>query len=83
MNSVLYKIASALVVLTLTGTCARVQAMPAAETPDAKGTFLLTIFLKHDQSKPLEQINAQLRQQGFYKAFPPDGVAVDRLARVV
>jgi hypothetical protein len=53
---------------------AKAQATPPAETLDAKGTFLLTIFLKHDQSKPLEQINAQLRQQGFYKAFPPDGV---------
>jgi hypothetical protein len=50
------------------------QASPSSS--DAKGTFLLTIFLKHDQSKPLEQINAQLKQQGFYKAFPPDGVEV-------
>jgi hypothetical protein len=29
---------------------------------EPSGTFLLTIFLKHDQSKPLETINAQLRQ---------------------
>jgi hypothetical protein len=36
----------------------------------------ITIFLKHDQSKPLEQINAQLHQQGFYKAFPPPGIEV-------
>jgi hypothetical protein len=43
---------------------------------EAKGAFLLTIFLKHDQSKPLGQINAELRQQGFYKAFPPPGVEV-------
>jgi hypothetical protein len=46
------------------------------ETSDSKGTFLLTIFLKHDQSKPLEKINAELRQQGFYKAFPPTGIEV-------
>jgi hypothetical protein len=32
--------------------------------------------VSHDQSKPLEQINAELRQQGFYKAFPPPGIEV-------
>jgi len=40
------------------------------------GSFLLTIFLKHDQSKTLDQINAQLKAQGFYKAFPPEGTQV-------
>ena len=40
------------------------------------GSFLLTIFFKHDQSKSLDQINAQLRSQGFYKAFPPEGTQV-------
>jgi hypothetical protein len=49
---------------------------PAGETSEPKGSFLLTVFLKHDQSKPLEQINAQLRQQGFYKAFPAPGIEV-------
>jgi hypothetical protein len=48
----------------------------AADASQSKGAFLLTIFLKHDQSKPLEQINAELRQQGFYKAFPPPGIEV-------
>src|SRR5216684_3171169 len=42
----------------------------------AKGAFLLTIFLKHDESKTLDQINAQLRAQGYYKAFPPPGIEV-------
>ena len=49
---------------------------PDAATSEPKGAFLLTIFLKHDQSKPLGQINAELRQQGFYKAFPPPGIEV-------
>jgi hypothetical protein len=49
---------------------------PAAAPSEPKGTFLLTIFLKHDQSKTLEQINDELRQQGFYKAFPPPGIEV-------
>jgi hypothetical protein len=32
--------------------------------------------LKHDQSRPLSELNAQLEKQGFYKAFPPPGVEV-------
>ena len=46
----------------------------ATATPD--NAVLLTIFLKHDQSRPLSELNAQLEKQGFYKAFPPTGVEV-------
>jgi hypothetical protein len=46
----------------------------AAPTPD--NAVLLTIFLKHDQSRPLGELNAQLEKQGYYKAFPPPGVEV-------
>jgi hypothetical protein len=46
----------------------------AAPTPDS--AVMLTIFLKHDQSRPLGELNAQLEKQGFYKAFPPAGVEV-------
>jgi hypothetical protein len=56
-----------------------VQKPPAAvasQAPAADGSFLLTIFLKHDQSKPLGKINEQLKEQGFFKAFPPAGVQV-------
>lgn len=48
------------------------QAGPAP----GKGTFLLTIFLKHDQSKPLDEINAQLAKTGFRQKFPPPGIEV-------
>jgi|SRR5580698_2141013 hypothetical protein len=46
----------------------------ATATPD--NAVLLTIFLKHDESRPLGELNAQLAKQGFYKAFPPPGVEV-------
>ncbi|MFM0054238.1 hypothetical protein PQR64_01345 [Paraburkholderia phytofirmans] len=49
-------------------------AAPAASAPD--DTFLLTIFLRHDESKPLPKINEQLRAQGFFKIFPPPGIEV-------
>src|SRR5438445_11709761 len=46
----------------------------AAPTPD--NAVMITVFLKHDQSRPLSELNAQLDKQGYYKAFPPAGVEV-------
>ncbi|BBU28257.1 hypothetical protein BTHE68_19910 [Burkholderia sp. THE68] len=51
-------------------------APPPGATPAGDGTFLLTIFLKHDESKTLPQINQQLKEQGYFKQFPPPGVEV-------
>jgi hypothetical protein len=48
----------------------------AQDASPQAGSFLLTIFLKHDESKPLDQINAQLKAQGFYRAFPREGTQV-------
>jgi hypothetical protein len=45
-------------------------------TPTSDNAVMVTIFLKHDQSRPLSELNAQLERQGFYKAFPPEGVEV-------
>lgn len=39
-------------------------------------SILLTIFLKHDQSKTLAEINEHLEETGFWKKFPPQGVEV-------
>src|ERR1700746_374950 len=61
------------VVLSIGGAGAQ-QVPSASPIPNAeneKGSILLTVFLRHDQSKPLDQINAELRQQGYYKAFSP------------
>ena len=48
------------------------QQTPAPE----KGMMMLTIFLRHDESKTLDQINQHLRETGFTKDFPPNGVEV-------
>jgi hypothetical protein len=48
----------------------------AQQAPIAQDSILLTVFLKHDQSKPLDQINDQLKRQDYYKKFPPQGVEV-------
>ncbi|SFJ54535.1 hypothetical protein SAMN04487925_108298 [Bradyrhizobium sp. cf659] len=44
--------------------------------PTADNAVLLTVFLKHDQSRPLDELNAQLDKQGFRKSFPPPGIEV-------
>ena len=52
-------------------------AQQAAASSDAsKGTFLLTIILRHDQSKTLDQINQHLQASGYFKKFPPEGIEV-------
>jgi len=48
-----------------------------AAAPPAKNAVMLTVFLKHDRSRPLSELNAQLQRQGYYKAFPPEGVGVE------
>jgi hypothetical protein len=76
MNSLVSKIAIAAVAVLLTASQASAENAPPVAAAPENGGFLLTVFLKHDQSKPLEQLDTQLRQQGFYKAFPPPGVEV-------
>jgi hypothetical protein len=52
------------------------EAPPASAAPTADNAVMITIFFKHDQSRPLSELNAQLERQGFYKAFPPPGIEV-------
>jgi hypothetical protein len=60
-----------------TGAAAQTAAAPAENAaPTADNAVMITIFLKHDQSRPLSELNAQLDKQGYYKAFPPPGVEV-------
>ena len=42
----------------------------------ASAGFLLTIFLKHDQSKPLAEINQELEANDYFKKFPPPGIEI-------
>src|ERR1700726_3624153 len=56
---------------------AQTAAAPAENAaPTADNAVMLTVLLKHDQSRPLSELNAQLEKQGYYKAFPPPGVEV-------
>lgn len=61
---------------TLAQTASPTPAPAPDATPTADNAIMLTIFFKHDEMRPLGELNAQLEKQGFYKAFPPEGVEV-------
>jgi hypothetical protein len=69
-------LASAAIFNSGTGAQTPTPTPTASATPTPDNAIMLTIFLKHDQSRPLGELNAQLEKQGFYKAFPPEGVEV-------
>ena len=43
---------------------------------DHSDEILLTVFLKHDQTKCLAEINAKHAETKFWEMFPPEGVEV-------
>jgi len=58
-------------------------AIVAGATADAQTSatsnadlMMMTIFLRHDETKTLDEINAHLEKTGFQKNFPPPGVEV-------
>lgn len=65
---------AAVLAAAATGGASTGPAGSASATPD--NAVLLTVFVKHDQSRPLAELNAPLARQAFYKAFPPPGVEV-------
>jgi hypothetical protein len=66
------RITAASVLFLLVPLLAGPQSQPSSQSsPQPKGTMMLTIFLKHDQSKTLDEINQHLKQTGFTENFPP------------
>jgi hypothetical protein len=61
--------------LATTMAASPLSAQPASEQAHP-GSFLLTIFLRHDQTKTLDEINEHLRQTGWYAKFLPAGVEI-------
>lgn len=58
------------------GTIAVAQPNDAPRKAQAPDAILLTVFLRHDQAKTLDEINKLEDDQGLYKVFPPPGTAV-------
>ncbi len=55
---------------------ARAQPADAASPTGGPGMEMLTIFLRHDESKTVDEINQHLKQTGWFAHFPPPGVEV-------
>jgi hypothetical protein len=55
---------------------ARAPGDQAPSPSGGPGMEMLTIFLRHDQAKTLDEINEHLKSTGWYKNFPPEGVEV-------
>lgn len=55
--------------------------MAQAPSPGAVATpsdyILLTVIMKHDQTKNLSELNEVLAEQAFWTTFPPEGVEVE------
>jgi hypothetical protein len=47
-----------------------------AQEPGSDGKIMLTVFLRHDQTKTVDEINEHLEKTGFRKNFPPEGVEI-------
>ena len=47
-----------------------------APPPKDTGQTMLTVFLRHDQSKTLGEIRAHLEKEGLFQKFPPPGTEV-------
>jgi hypothetical protein len=47
-----------------------------AQQSSSDGKIILTVILRHDQSKTLDQIDDHLVETGFRKNFPPPGVEI-------
>ena len=63
-------------VLAIATPAAAQQAPPGpAATP--ADYILLTVILRHDQSKTLDEINRHQEETGFWAKFPPEGIAVE------
>jgi len=47
-----------------------------AQDANGDGKIMLTVILRHDQTKTLDEIDDHLAKTGFRKQFPPDGVEI-------
>ena len=48
----------------------------AAQEATDDGKIMLTVILRYDQSKTLDEIDDHLAKTGFIKNFPPEGVEI-------
>jgi hypothetical protein len=73
MTARIWRIAAMLLAASLAVTLPGDAQTPA---PAAQDSFMLTIFLRHDQTKTLDQLQQHLKETGFDQSFPPEGIEI-------
>jgi hypothetical protein len=73
MTARIWRVAAVLLAASLAVTLPGDAQTPA---PAAQDTFMLTIFLRHDQTKTLDQLQQHLKETGFDQSFPPEGIEI-------
>lgn len=68
----------AIVAMFVAGDAAHAQ-QPAPPGPVATPSdyILLTVIMRHDQTKNLGELNQIQAEQGFWEKFPPEGIEVE------
>ena len=66
-----------IVVALLSSVATPTMALAQASSASPADYVLITVILKHDQSRTLDEITKLLEEQGFWAKFPPDGIAVE------
>ena len=69
-------VSSSFLVAVLMTTLSAVAGAASQGKASQDGKFLLTVFLRHDQSMTVDEINAHQKKTGFLKMFPPEGVEI-------
>ena len=54
----------------------RARAQAAPSPTGEPGEMMLTVFLRHDETKTVDEINQHLKETGWFRDFPPPGVEV-------
>jgi hypothetical protein len=62
--------------MTRAASSASAGSAPQPSPTGGPGMEMITIFLRHDETKTLDEINQHLKSTGWYKDFPPAGVEV-------
>jgi hypothetical protein len=73
MTAGIWRVTAVLLAASLAVTLPGDAQTPAPATQD---TFMLTIFLRHDQTKTLDQLQQHLKETGFDQSFPPEGIEI-------
>src|SRR5258707_14223390 len=69
-------VGAALVSIGSAGAQQEPSGSPIPNAESDKRSILLTIFLRHDQSKPLDEITSEVSRQAYCNAFAPAGIQV-------